>query len=391
MKRDYYEVLGVAKNATPEELKKAYRKKAIEFHPDKNPGNKEAEEKFKEAAEAYDVLSTPEKRQRYDQFGHAGMGAAGGGYGGGGGFSMDDIFAHFGDIFESMGGGRGGFHFSSGFGGYGGQQRAASYGSDIRVRVKLPLKDILHGVDKKLKLKKMVSCTACGGSGAKDAHATSTCPTCHGRGQVMREMNTMMGQMRTAAVCPKCHGEGQIVTSPCASCHGEGIVQSEGEVSFKIPAGMYEGMQLSVNGKGNAARRGGHNGDLLVVIEEEPHSELARDGNNLVYNLFVSITDAALGCNAEVPTVEGKAKIAIKPGTQSGTILRLSGKGLPIVNQYGCGDLLVFVNVWIPKTVSKEEKKLLEKLAGSPNFKPNPDSSERNFMDRLRRMFQGNN
>jgi molecular chaperone DnaJ len=385
MKRDYYEVLGVAKNATPEEMKKAYRKKAIEFHPDKNPGNKEAEEKFKEAAEAYDVLSTPEKRQRYDQFGHAATGA-GGGYGGGG-FTMDDIFSHFGDIFESMGG-RGGFHFASGFSGYGGQQRATNYGSDIRVRVKLQLKDILHGVEKKLKIKKMVVCSSCGGSGAKDARSTSTCPTCHGHGQVMREVSTVMGQMRTASVCPKCRGEGQIVTSPCTACRGEGIMQSEGEVSFKIPAGMYEGMQLTVNGRGNAARRGGRNGDLLVVIEEEPNSELARDGNNLIYNLFVSVSDAALGCSVEVPTVEGKAKIAIKAGTQSGTILRLSGKGLPIVNQYGCGDLLVFVNVWIPKTVSKDEKKILEKLSASPNFKPNPDSTERNFMDRLRRMFQ---
>ncbi|MDR3187772.1 MAG: molecular chaperone DnaJ [Prevotellaceae bacterium] len=382
-KRDYYEILGVGKNAGAEEIKKAYRKKAIEYHPDKNPGNKEAEEKFKEAAEAYDVLSTPEKRQRYDQFGHAGVGA---GSGGSYGFSMDDIFSNFGDIFGSAFGGSGRF---SGFGSFGGRAHApTSYGSDIRVRVKLTLKDIVHGVEKRLKVKKMVACSACHGSGAKDRSSVAACSTCHGTGQVSHVVNTMLGRMQTATVCPKCHGEGKIITNPCPTCSGNGIVQSEEEISFKIPAGMYEGMQLNVNGTGNAARHGGRNGDLLVVIEEEKNEELIRDGNNLIHNLFISVSEAALGASVEVPTVDGKARIAIKAGTQPGVILRLSGKGLPMVNRYGMGDLLVYVNVWVPKKLDKEEKKIMEKLQASPNFKPNPDPSEKNFMDRLRRMFQ---
>lgn len=382
-KRDYYEVLGVSKNAGAEEIKKAYRKKAIEFHPDKNPGNKEAEEKFKEAAEAYDVLSTPEKRQRYDQLGHAGMGASGGGsYG----FSMDDIFSNFGDVFGSAFGGSGRFSHFGGFGGH--AQAATSYGSDIRVRVKLSLKDIAHGVEKKLKIKKMVACNDCHGSGAKDKDSLATCSTCHGTGQVTHVVNTMLGRMQTATVCPKCHGEGKTITNPCPACSGNGVVQSEEEIAFKIPPGMYEGMQLNVNGKGNAARRGGKNGDLLVVVEEEKNEDLIRDGNNLVHNLFISIPEAAMGANVEVPTVDGKARITIKAGTQPGTILRLSGKGLPIVNRYGTGDLLVYVNVWVPKKLDREEKKALEKFLTAPNFKPDPDPSERNFMDRLRRMFQ---
>jgi molecular chaperone DnaJ len=384
-KRDYYEVLGVGKNATADELKKAYRKKAIEHHPDKNPGNKEAEEKFKEAAEAYDVLSTPETRQRYDQFGHAGMGAGmGGGYGGGG-FSMEDIFTNFGDIFS---GAFGGGSFSS-FGGFsGGRGRPTSYGSDIRIRVKLSLKDIAHGVDKKLKVTKMVTCNTCNGSGAKDKNSVTTCPNCRGSGQVTHTVNTMLGRMQTSAVCPRCHGEGRVITTPCTACHGEGVVRGEEEISFKIPAGMGDGMQLNVNGRGNAARRGGQNGDLLVVVEEEKNEELIRDGSNLIHNLFITFSEAALGASVEIPTVDGKVKIAVKPGTQPGAILRLAGKGLPSVNRYGNGDLLVYVNVWIPKKLDKDEKKIVEKLASSENFKPQPDASEKNFIDRLRRMFQ---
>lgn len=382
-KRDYYEVLGVSKNAGAEEIKKAYRKKAIEFHPDKNPGNKEAEEKFKEAAEAYDVLSTPEKRRRYDQLGHAGLGAgAGGAYG----FSMDDIFSNFGDIFGSAFGGSARF---SGFGGFGGQaQEPVTYGSDIRVRVKLSLKDLVHGVDKKLKVKKMVACSACRGSGAKDKNSITSCSACHGTGQVTHVVNTIVGRMQTATACPKCHGAGKIITNPCPACAGNGITQHDEEISFRIPPGMYEGMQLKVNGKGNAAHRGGRNGDLLVVIEEEKNEDLIRDGDNLIHNLFISMPEAAMGASVEVPTVDGKAKITIKPGTQPGAILRLSGKGLPVVNRYGMGDLLVYVNVWVPKKLDREEKKIMEKLLTSPNFKPDPDPSEKNFIDRMRRIFQ---
>lgn len=379
-KRDYYEILEVTKTSTAEEIKKAYRKKAIKYHPDKNPGNKEAEEKFKEAAEAYDVLSTPEKRQRYDQFGHAGMSGAAGG----GGFSMDDIFSNFGDIFS-------GFGFGGGFGGFssgGRTRRATNYGSDIRVRVKVDLKDVAHGVEKKIKVPKKVTCDQCGGSGAKDKDSITTCSTCNGAGHVTQVVNTMFGRMQSQSVCPKCHGEGKQINTPCPKCHGEGTMKGEEEITFKVPPGVSEGMQLNVSGKGNAARRGGQNGDLLVVIEEEHNEELIRDGNNLIHHLFVNFTDAAMGTNIEVPTVDGKAKIAIKPGTQPSTILRLKGKGLPDINRYGTGDLLVYVNVWVPKHLDKEEKKTLEKLSGSKNFKPNPDDNDKNFIDRLRRMFQ---
>ncbi|GHT65953.1 chaperone protein DnaJ [Bacteroidia bacterium] len=379
-KRDYYEVLGVNKTAGADEIKKAYRKKAIEFHPDKNPGNKAAEEKFKEAAEAYDVLSSPEKRQRYDHFGHEGVGGAASG-GGGYGFSMDDIFSNFGDIF-------GGHFGSSFFSGYGNGQQMTHYGSDIRIRVKLTLQEIAHGTEKKIKVKKEVACTTCHGSGAKDRNAVGTCPMCHGSGQVMQIVSTMLGRMQSTSVCPKCHGEGRVITTPCSACRGAGTQTGEEEVSFKIPAGVGHGMQLTINGKGNAAPRGGQNGDLLVVIEEEAHPDLVRDGNNLIYNLFVSFADAALGAEVEVPTIDGKAKIAIKEGTQPSTILRLKGKGLPGVNRMGTGDLLVYVNVWIPKQLSKDEQKTIAKFRTSDNFTPAPAPGERNFLDKLRRIFQ---
>lgn len=380
-KRDYYEVLGVSKSASEAELKKAYRKKAIQFHPDKNPDDKQAEENFKEAAEAYEVLSNPEKRQRYDQFGHAGMGgAAGGGFGGG--MNMEDIFSHFGDIFG------GGSFFGGGFGGGGRSSRRVNRGSNLRVKVKLTLKEIAEGVEKKIKVKKYVECNSCNGSGAKDGSSFSTCSTCNGSGQVTRVQNTILGQMQTASTCPSCNGEGKMITNKCTSCAGEGIVRDEEVISINIPAGVAEGMQLSVSGKGNAARRGGINGDLLILIQEEEHPELVRDENDLLYNLFISIPDSILGTAVEIPTIENKVKVKIDGGTQPGKILRLRGKGLPDVNGYGRGDLLVKINVWVPKNVSKEEKKVLEKLQNSESFKPKPTSQEKSFFKKVRNFFE---
>lgn len=384
-KRDYYEILGVSKSASADEIKKAYRKLALKYHPDKNPGDKESEEKFKEAAEAYDVLSNVDKKGKYDQFGHAGVGGAAGGGFGGGGFSMDDIFSQFGDIF----GGHFGSSFGGSFGGFGGggRGRRVNRGSDIRIRVKLDLKEIAHGAEKKIKINKQVACNECGGKGAKSESDIKTCETCHGTGQVTRVTQTILGHMQTSSVCNACGGQGKIIAKPCNVCHGEGLVKESEEISFKIPPGVSEGMQLTVQGKGNAARRGGINGDLLVVIEEEEHSELQRDGNDLIYSLFISIPDAVLGADAEIPSVDGKLKIKIDPGTQSGKILRLRGKGLPDVNGYGNGDLLVYIQVWTPKRPDKQERELLEKLKSSPNFKPAPDKEDRNFFSRLKRSF----
>lgn len=384
-KRDYYEVLGVSKGASAEEIKKAYRKMAIKYHPDKNPGDKESEEKFKEAAEAYDVLSNPDKKSRYDQFGHAGMGEASGGGGFSGGFSMEDIFSQFGDIF--------GGHFGGGFGGFGGfgggssRGRRVNRGSDIRIRVKLDLKEIAHGAEKKVKINKMVACDMCGGKGAKSEADIKTCDTCRGTGQVTRVTQTILGQMQTSSVCPSCNGEGKTIIKPCSKCHGEGLVKEMEEITFKIPAGVAQGMQLTVQGKGNAARRGGINGDLLVVIEEEENPELQRDGNDLIYSLFISIPEAVLGADAEIPSVDGKLRIKIEPGTQSGKVLRLRGKGLPDVNGYGNGDLLVYIQVWTPKKLDKQEKEMLEKLKSSENFRPSPNKEDRNFFDRMKKIF----
>lgn len=379
-KRDYYEVLEVSKGASKEEIKKAYRKKAIKYHPDKNQGDKAAEEKFKEAAEAYEVLSSDEKRQRYDQYGHAGVGGAAGGGFGGGGMSMDDIFSHFGDIF---GGGFGGF---GGFGGSSRGGRRVNKGSNLRVKVKLNLSEIANGAEKKIKVKKYVECNHCSGSGAENGSSHSTCSTCHGTGQVTRISNTILGQMQTASTCPTCGGEGKIITNKCKHCAGEGIMRDEEVISLNIPAGVEEGMQLSVSGKGNAARRGGINGDLLVLIEEEKHPDLVRDGNNLIYSLNISIPDAILGKTAEIPTVDGAVKVKVDAGTQPGKILRLRGKGLPEVNSYGKGDLLVHIQVYIPKDLNKEERKTVEKLHGSESFEPKEGSGD-SFFSRMRNMF----
>jgi molecular chaperone DnaJ len=382
-KRDYYEVLDVSKNATQDEIKKAYRQQALKFHPDRNPGDKSAEDKFKEAAEAYEVLSDAQKKARYDQFGHAGVSSgAGGGYGEG--MTMDDIFSHFGDIFSDLGfGGFGGF---SSRGSRGGRQVAK--GTNLRIKVKLTLEEIEKGVEKKLKVAKYISCDECSGTGAKGGSAYTTCGTCRGAGQVTRISNTFLGQMSTTQVCPTCGGEGKTITNKCTKCAGEGVMRGEEVISVKIPAGVAEGMQLSVSGKGNAARRGGINGDLLVIIEEEQHNELIRDGNDLLFNLYVSFAKASMGAQVEIPTLDGKVKIKIEPGTQPGKILRLRGKGLPEVNSYNRGDLLVSINVWVPKSLSREEKKILEKLEESENFKPNPGSGDRNFFDRMKNYFE---
>ena len=383
-KRDYYEVLEVPKTATAEEIKKAYRKQAIKYHPDKNPGDKAAEEKFKEAAEAYEVLSDPQKRQRYDQYGHAGMGGASGFSGGG--MSMDDIFAHFGDIF---GGGSFGSFFGGGFGGSrrGGPQTRVNKGTNLRVKVKLTLSEVANGVTKKIKVNKYVACDKCGGTGAFDSNSYSNCSTCHGSGVVTRITNTILGQMQQSSVCPNCGGDGRIITRRCTNCGGEGIVQKEDIVTLNIPAGVADGMQLSVSGKGNAARHGGINGDLLVVIQEEEHPELIRDGNDLIYSLFLSMPDAILGTTAEIPTVDGRVKIKIDPGTQSGKILRLRGKGIPEINGYGRGDLLVNIQVWTPQSVTRDEAKIIEKLKESSSFTPKPDKNDRNFFERMRNFF----
>ena len=381
-KRDYYEVLGVEKTASDAEIKKAYRKLAIQYHPDKNPGNKEAEEKFKEAAEAYSVLSDKDKRSRYDQFGHAGVGGAAGGGFSGQGMSMDDIFSMFGDIFGG-GGGFGGFGGFSGFSGSGRPQQRKFRGSDLRVKVKLSLKDISTGVEKKFKLKKYVTCEHCHGSGAEGNSGTETCPNCHGTGSVPRTQQSIFGMMQTQSVCPNCNGEGKIIKNKCKHCSGEGITYGEEVVEVKIPAGVAEGMQLTVSGKGNAGKRNGIAGDLLVVIEEESHPDLIRDDNDLIYNLLLSVPTAALGGTVEIPTIDNKVKVKIEPGTQPGKVLRLRGKGLPNVNSYGysngTGDLLVNISVYIPETLNKEEKQALEKMQNSDNFMPNLSIKEKIF------------
>lgn len=386
-KRDYYEVLGVQKSASADEIKKAYRKTAMQYHPDRNPGDKAAEENFKEAAEAYDVLSDSDKKARYDRFGHAGVngGASGGGPGG---MRMEDIFSHFGDIF----GGGGDDPFSSFFGGggRGGRQRG-SRGANLRVKLKMDYAEIASGANKKIKVKKYVPCGVCDGSGAKDRNSVQNCNTCGGSGQVRRVQNTFMGQMQTVTTCPTCNGEGQTITAKCGACKGEGRVYGDETINLDIPAGVQEGMQLSMNGAGNAGERGGPAGDLLILIEEEKHPHLKRADLDVVYQLNLSFPEVVLGTQVEVPTIDGKAKIKIPAGTQSGKIFRLKGKGFPTFQGYEKGDELVEVNVWSPQTLTKEEHAMLEKMKASPNFQPGPDAAahkeERGFFDKIKDAF----
>ena len=392
-KRDYYEVLGVEKGANADEIKKAYRKAALKYHPDKNPGDASAEEKFKEAAEAYDVLSNADKRARYDQFGHAGMSGAAGGGGAysGGGFTMDDIFRNFGDIFGGHFGG-GSFSGFGGFGGFGGSQgggRRVNRGSDLRIKVRLTLKEVVHGTTKKLKINKYIACDVCDGTGAKTPDAVKTCQTCNGSGYVTEVVDSFFGRTQTQRVCPTCQGTGEVITDPCPKCSGQGIVRGEEVVEIKIPAGVGEGMQLSVSGKGNAAKRGGINGDLLVVIEEERDPQLMRDGNDLLHSHKISIPTAIMGGSIEVPTVDGKAKVKVAAGTKAGSVLRLRGKGIPDVNGRGKGDILVIIDIEVPAKLTAEDKKLVEQLSQSPTFK-NVDNSrgEQNIFDRMRNFFR---
>ncbi len=374
MKEDFYKILGVSKDASTPEIKKAYRKKAIEFHPDKNPGNTEAEENFKKAAEAYEVLSDADKKAKYDRFGHQAFegGGGAGGFGGGfdgGGMNMEDIFSQFGDIF-----GGGGF----GGGGFGGRGGARVKGSNLRIRVKLSLEDIANGVEKKIKVKRK-----------KVAKGTTykTCSTCNGQGQVTRIQNTILGRMQTSAPCNVCGGSGQTIDKKPANADAHGMLATEETVSVKIPAGVVDGMQLKVTGKGNEAPGNGISGDLIVAIEEKPHESLQREGDNLHYDLYISFSDAALGTSKEIDTVNGKVRIKVESGVQSGKILRLRNKGIPSLNSYGTGDLLVHVNVWTPKTLSKEQKEFFDRMSDDDNFEPKPEKEDKSFFEKVKDMF----
>ena len=387
-KRDFYEILGVTKSASADEIKKAYRKVAMQYHPDRNPGDKAAEEKFKEAAEAYEILSDNEKKAKYDRHGHAafGPGAGGGGFHGGAGMDMNDIFSQFGDIFgdDSFGGFFGGGRQSRG----GGSRARGQRGSNLRIKLKLNFEEIANGVNKQVKVKKHVVCTTCGGNGAKDKNSVQNCNTCNGSGQVKKVTNTFLGQMQTVNTCPTCNGEGSTVTAKCTACKGEGRVYGEETISIDIPAGVQDGMQLSMSGKGNAGERGGAPGDLIIMIQEEPHESLHRDGLNVAYDLYITIPDAVFGTSVEVPTIDGRAKIKIPAGTQSGKMFRLKGKGFPEVQGYGRGDQLIHVNIWTPQEVSDEEKAALEKMQASPNFQPKPIKGEKSFYDKVKEAFK---
>ena len=385
-KRDYYEVLGVGKDASADEIKKAYRKLAVKYHPDKNPGDKEAEEKFKEAAEAYSILSDPDKKARYDQFGHAGVEGAGPDFSGGFG-NLNDILN---EIFGSAFGGG----FGGGFGGFGGfgsgqrQQQRVYRGRDIRVRVKLTLEEIAKGVEKEITIEKSVPCTDCNGKGARNSSDIKTCPACNGTGQVQRVVNSFLGQTISYSTCQQCGGEGKIISNPCKSCGGTGLVRKRETIKVRIPAGVEAGMQLTLQGQGHAAKNNGINGDLLVVIEEVEHKDLKREGNNLFYTKIISLPEAILGGDVEIPGIDGTYKIKVDPGTQSGTVVKLKGRGLPTVNGYGgTGDLYVKIAVWIPRKLEKEDKAVIESLRGKESFKPNPTKEDKGFFDRLKDLF----
>ncbi|MEO1262173.1 MAG: molecular chaperone DnaJ [Bacteroidota bacterium] len=384
-KRDYYEVLGVPKSADESALKKAYRKLALKYHPDRNPDDKKAEEKFKEAAEAYEVLSNPEKKARYDRYGHAGVDPnMSGGFGGRGGMTMEDIFSQFGDIF----GGGGGSPFEEFFrGGRGGGRPKGKRGSNLRIKVKLTLEEIASGVTKKIKVKKQRICDTCGGSGAKDSGSVATCSTCRGSGVVRQVRNTFLGQMQTTTTCPTCQGTGEVITASCSTCKGDGRVYGEDMIEIEIPAGVSEAIQLSMSGRGNAGAKGGPAGDLLINIEEVPHEHLQRDGLNVIYELHLNFADVALGTSVEVPTIDGRVKIKVPAGTQAGKIFRLKGKGFPSVQSYEHGDQLIHVNVWTPKKLNSEEKALLEKMRDMSNFDPDPGKGDRGFFDKMRDYF----
>ncbi|MCB0664642.1 MAG: molecular chaperone DnaJ [Saprospiraceae bacterium] len=379
-KRDYYEILGVSKDADAAVIKKAYRKTAIKYHPDKNPGDREAEENFKEAAEAYEVLSDPDKRARYDRFGHAGV-SGNGGFGGGG-MSMEDIMEQFSDIF-------GGSPFDTFFGGGATRSRRGGgvRGSNLRIKVSLTLEEIAKGTTKKIKVKKQIKCDTCNGTGAKDSGSVSSCGTCGGSGYVRQIRSTFLGQMQTTSACPTCGGRGQVVTAKCNNCKGEGRVFDHKTIEIEIPAGVEEGMQLSMRGQGNAGQQGGPSGDLLINIEEKPHDHLKRDGANIIYDLYLNFADAALGTSVEVPTIEGNVKIKIPAGTQGGKIFRLKGKGLPVVQSYQQGDQLIHVSVWTPKKITPQEKEILEKMRKMDNFTPTPTKSDKGFFEKMKDYF----
>ena len=382
-KRDYYEVLGVSKSADAAELKKAYRKLAVQFHPDRNPDDKAAEDKFKEAAEAYEVLSDPDKKAKYDRYGHAAMDGQGGFSGGG--MTMDDIFSQFGDVFGDSG--FGSFFGGGGGGAASGRQRGQK-GTNLRIKVSLTLEEIAHGVHKKIKVKKEVACNTCNGSGAKDSSSVKVCNTCGGNGVVRQVRNTFLGQMQTTVTCPTCNGSGKIISSFCGGCKGSGTSHGEETIDIDIPAGVEAGMQLSMRTRGNAGQKGGPAGDLIINIEEKEHEFLQRDGQNILFEQFLSFADASIGTQVEVPTLDGKVRIKIPPGTQSGKIFRLQDKGLPTVQGYGKGDQLIHVNVWTPKKLTQEERDLLEKMRSMPNFTPSPQKSDRTLYEKLRDYFK---